>query len=534
MSIQIVPIHRTNNGSIINTNGTKNDYSFDPFNYTSGQDQNIRWLSRPNQQLVREKYAQNAEKFRITFDAENFQPDQIKIYIQNRKLTITGVYEERSEGRFMQKQFERTFDIPTNADVDAIASFITPGHMLVVEIPLNPSAQMDSLNISNNLNDQRRLSFSLNKFNTTNNQGLLSPSNDLSGFQAPGQQIRRTSITKTTTTTTTGSSALPPEAVELLKNAETSTGTSTHTYSTQTTERSSSNTGNQQININEQPNTSSSSTTTSNKQTILTSSDLGNLPIEIPPELLSSGGKITIQKRKVSITKGTDGSIDQGISVPITGSNETQSTSSTTTTTTQFTDEGIPVPIARGNNTQSTSSTTTTNTTRQTDEAIAVPIKRVNDTQSTSSTITNTTNTTNNISSNLLSQPQQQQQQTNTSERRGSKTISTSNQSRMYTLEEFLQNKTWNPSLIDGPDGKKILYMRLQMKPGTTLDQMKISLNGYDLRVEVDNKVSTDTGRYMSEHSYRQVTLFPTCDVDQLKTEFKDDGYLHIQVPIKL
>lgn len=70
----------------------------------------------------------------------------------------------------------------------------------------------------------------------------------------------------------------------------------------------------------------------------------------------------------------------------------------------------------------------------------------------------------------------------------------------MYTLEEFLQNKTWNPSLIDGPDGKKILYMRLQMKPGTTLDQMKISLNGFDLRIEVNKKLLNEGGQSMSEY----------------------------------
>lgn len=124
----------------------------------------------------------------------------------------------------------------------------------------------------------------------------------------------------------------------------------------------------------------------------------------------------------------------------------------------------------------------------------------------------------------------------------------------MYTLEEFLQNKTWNPSLTDGPNGKKILHMRLQMKPGVTSDQVKISLNGYDLRVEVDNKVTNQDGRQtckfddywkiilrqiillslLAEHSYRQVTLFPTCDIAQLKTELKNDGYLHIQVPITL
>ena len=68
------------------------------------------------------------------------------------------------------------------------------------------------------------------------------------------------------------------------------------------------------------------------------------------------------------------------------------------------------------------------------------------------------------------------------------------------SLEEFLQNKTWNPTLIDGSDEKKkILHMRLQMKPGTTLDQMKISINGHDLRIEVDNKVTNETGRTMSK-----------------------------------
>jgi hypothetical protein len=169
----------------------------------------------------------------------------------------------------MQKQFERTLDIPANADVDSMASYITPAHMLVVEIPLNSSTQIDNLNINENLNNkQRRLSFSLNKFNTSDNEGLLSTSNDSSNLSTGGQQVRRTSMSKTTTTTTTsGSSTLPPEAVELLKSADSLTGNSTQTYSTHTSDRHSSNTGNQLL--SSQPNTSSS---TSSKHTTLTSS----------------------------------------------------------------------------------------------------------------------------------------------------------------------------------------------------------------------------------------------------------------------
>lgn len=156
-------------------------------------------------------------------------------------MTISGVYEERSEGRFMQKQFERSFDIPSNADVSSMASYITTNHMLVVEIPLGSTPHIDHLSIDNTQNNQRRLSFSLNKYNTTNNQGLLSTPHDL---PTGGQGIRRTSVTKTTTTTTsTDSQGIPPEAAELLRNIETTTaGNSTQTYTTRTTERRSSGT----------------------------------------------------------------------------------------------------------------------------------------------------------------------------------------------------------------------------------------------------------------------------------------------------
>jgi hypothetical protein len=77
MSSQIVPIHRTNTNSSSTNN--KNDIWFNAFNFAAGEDENIRWLSRPNQQLLKDKYSHDAEKFRITFDVENFKPEQIKV-----------------------------------------------------------------------------------------------------------------------------------------------------------------------------------------------------------------------------------------------------------------------------------------------------------------------------------------------------------------------------------------------------------------------------------------------------------------------
>ena len=59
----------------------------------------------------------------------------------------------------------------------------------------------------------------------------------------------------------------------------------------------------------------------------------------------------------------------------------------------------------------------------------------------------------------------------------------------MFTLDQFLENTTWNPTLDDaGVPGKKILHMRLQVKPGITAEKMKIDLNGHDLRINFENK----------------------------------------------
>lgn len=92
MSSQIVPIHRTNTNS---TNATdKNDIWFNAFDFAPGQDENIRWLSRPNQQAVQAKHSQDAEKFRITFDVENFQPEQIKVTITCSCLSFLVALDE--------------------------------------------------------------------------------------------------------------------------------------------------------------------------------------------------------------------------------------------------------------------------------------------------------------------------------------------------------------------------------------------------------------------------------------------------------
>ena len=133
----------------------------------------------------------------------------------------------------MQKQFEKSFDIPATADVDVMAAYITSAHMLVVEIPLNlkrpqQCAPVNHLNVNGGASsNQRRLSFSLDKFNTLNNLGSLPTSSNTSMLPPPqNQQVRRTSITKTTTTTTTSAAGHSPGLDGLLRGENTPSASS--------------------------------------------------------------------------------------------------------------------------------------------------------------------------------------------------------------------------------------------------------------------------------------------------------------------
>ena len=162
----------------------------------------------------------------------------------------------------MQKQFERTFDVPSNADVDSMASFITASHMLVVEIPLHAAGHVDHLSLDTvKQNDQRRLSFSLNKYDTTANQNSLASPNDVSSLSAPGQgqSVRRTSITRTTTMTTTttksGSGAPLPDLAASLRSAGAAAGNQ-ETHTTQSVERHLSNSSNSPATIHHGDNSS--------------------------------------------------------------------------------------------------------------------------------------------------------------------------------------------------------------------------------------------------------------------------------------
>lgn len=59
----------------------------------------------------------------------------------------------------------------------------------------------------------------------------------------------------------------------------------------------------------------------------------------------------------------------------------------------------------------------------------------------------------------------------------------------MVSLQEFLNNTTWNPILDEHEEPtKKVLHLRIRVKADSTVDNLKVTLCGHDLRVDFENK----------------------------------------------
>jgi hypothetical protein len=56
---------------------------------------------------------------------------------------------------------------------------------------------------------------------------------------------------------------------------------------------------------------------------------------------------------------------------------------------------------------------------------------------------------------------------------------------------------------------------------------LRIKVNLFDKQSILTDLIS------IAGPEFKQVTIWPTADLDQLKTELKNDGYLHITVPIR-
>ncbi|CAJ0609086.1 unnamed protein product [Cylicocyclus nassatus] len=75
------------------------------------------------------------KKFAVSLDVSQFKPEELKVHLDGRDLTIEGRQEERTEHGFIERSFTRKWSLPEDCDVDAIQTHLTDVGHLSIEAP---------------------------------------------------------------------------------------------------------------------------------------------------------------------------------------------------------------------------------------------------------------------------------------------------------------------------------------------------------------------------------------------------------------
>lgn len=113
----------------------------------------FRWINEPlrlthslthdGKSLQPGTRATNSEKFRIQLNVAGFNPESIKTKVDGRKVIVEAKQEDRrKDGDFNIQHFRKSYDLPQDADIKHLTSYVTPNNILVIEVPiLNPEAE---------------------------------------------------------------------------------------------------------------------------------------------------------------------------------------------------------------------------------------------------------------------------------------------------------------------------------------------------------------------------------------------------------
>lgn len=136
------PIHRyrTLSNSLEQLFGNQLDF-FDPwrdFHATkTTQPTTFRWINEPLCLARRRLQPRLTEKFRVQLNVNGYSPETIQTQIDGKKLIVHAKYDDRqTNGDFNYREIRKSYDLPEHADVNNIASFVTPDQMLVIEVPI--------------------------------------------------------------------------------------------------------------------------------------------------------------------------------------------------------------------------------------------------------------------------------------------------------------------------------------------------------------------------------------------------------------
>jgi len=80
-------------------------------------------------------------KFKISLDTSNYQPDEITVKVVNDKIAISAKHEAKGKDVYEFYEMYRSFDVPENVDSNTITSHLSALGQLTVEAPLKTPAE---------------------------------------------------------------------------------------------------------------------------------------------------------------------------------------------------------------------------------------------------------------------------------------------------------------------------------------------------------------------------------------------------------
>uniref|UniRef100_A0A1B6DRN4 SHSP domain-containing protein n=1 Tax=Clastoptera arizonana TaxID=38151 RepID=A0A1B6DRN4_9HEMI len=73
---------------------------------------------------------------KVSLDVQQFKPEELQVKVSDGFLVVDGKHEERSdEHGFVSRQFTRRYKIPSNVDVNALASTLSSDGVLQLHAP---------------------------------------------------------------------------------------------------------------------------------------------------------------------------------------------------------------------------------------------------------------------------------------------------------------------------------------------------------------------------------------------------------------
>jgi len=128
LSPMVMPAKRWMLPRMLSRDDSNKTFPADFFNYSKLQED----------QIMRTK--DNDKSYEVSLDVHQYRPDELKVNVEGKELTVEAKHEEKGEGNFVSRQFKRTVTLPEGCDAKTVTSNLSSDGVLMVTAPKSAKA----------------------------------------------------------------------------------------------------------------------------------------------------------------------------------------------------------------------------------------------------------------------------------------------------------------------------------------------------------------------------------------------------------